>query len=93
MKYGNVWTYSMYKKVLDEYPFKGNALASEMGVAKATLQDKAEKLGVSPVSVFTDDEVVTLSMYGRTLGKATMFLMPSHTALEVSKALCELRRR
>lgn len=93
MKHSNVWTYGMYKKVLDEYPFKGNALAQEMGVAKATLQDKADKLGVSSVSLFTEEEVRYLSMYGRTLGSASIFLMPNHTNIEVNKALCELRRQ
>lgn len=92
MKHGNVWTYGMYRQVLEEYPFKGNALAQEMGVAKATLQDKADKLGVSSVSVFTEEETRMLSMYGRTLGRAAMFLMPNHTSIEVDRALCELRR-
>ncbi len=93
MKPSNIWTYSMYKAVLDKYPFQGVKLAKELNVTKIALTEKADRLGVSNVSRFTSEERELLSVYGRSLGKASMFLMPDHTATEIERELCALRRR
>lgn len=90
MKQTKTWTYPMYRQVIDEYPFKGTALAKEMGVNMTTLEEKAQKLDVSCSYELTPEETEYVKRYGRTLGKATVFLMPNHTPTEINRALCDV---
>lgn len=91
MKQSKHWTHDMYRQVLDEYPFKGQNLAKEMGVNADTLQHKATILGASCHYDITDEEKGLITRYGRTLGQATIFLMPDHTPAEIRKALCDAK--
>lgn len=90
MKPSVIWTYEMHQRVLDEYPFKGTALAKELGVTKSALIDRATRLGVRYNEQFTDEEEQLLLRHGRKLKEAAIFLMPSRSAAEVHNALCVL---
>lgn len=90
MKPSVIWTYEMYQRVMDEYPFKGTALAKELGVTKSALIDKAAKLGVEYNTPFSEDEERELVRHGRKLKEAAIFLMPNRTPEEIHRALCAL---
>lgn len=90
MKNNKTWTYQMYKKVLDQYPFKGEALAEEMDVSKSMLNDKAATLRCTFNQELTKEEKSMIRLYGRKLGDACMFLMPNRTQAEVHRELCAI---
>lgn len=90
MKPSVIWTYEMYQRVEDEYPFKGTALAKELGVTKSALIDKVAKLGVSYATPFSEEEENNILRHGRKLREATIFLMPNRTPAEIHQALCAL---
>lgn len=90
MKPSVIWTYEMHQRVLNEYPFKGTALAKELGVTKSALIDRAARLGVRYNEAFTPEEEQALLRHGRKLKEATIFLMPNRSVSEVHNALCEL---
>lgn len=90
MKTNKKWSYDMYKKILDEYPTKGPELAEEMDVPRGMLVDKATTLHVGYGTPITDEEKQLIKLYGRKLGDAVMFLLPTRTQAEVHKELCAL---
>lgn len=90
MKPSVIWNYSMYKRVLDEYPTKGTALAKELGTTVAALNSVAVKLGVTHASKFSDEEMEIVRRHGRKLKDALVFLLPNRTVSEVHKVLCEM---
>lgn len=80
---GNAWSYSMYKKVLMEYPIRGDALAEEMNVSVKNLRERAHQLGVSYHKPFTEQEDDMYRKYRLKLKGAMVFLMPYRSPAEI----------
>lgn len=78
------WSYDMYKKLMDEYPTKGDALAEEFGISVTNLRDRAMQLGVSLHQEFTEEEDLLFKKYQPKLKEAMVFLMPYRSPSEIS---------
>ena len=77
------WTYDMYRKLLLEYPTKGDVLAEEMGISVKNLKDRADQMGVSIHRPYTEEEKDLFYRYRLKLKNAMIFLMPYRSPAEI----------
>lgn len=89
----NAWRWEDYAYMYKHYPFDGRrAVAEQLGSSVTNTSAKADKLGLHEPMPFTSEETKFAHAYGRKLGTALMFLMPTRTSYEVEELLRCVRR-
>lgn len=87
------WRWSDYAYLYKHYPFDGkHQVAEQLGRSVQNTSAKADKLGLNEKIPFKTEEMRMASAYGRKLGTALMFLMPSRTRHEVEELLQCVRK-
>lgn len=81
------WTYEMYLKVLEVYPFEQEELAKELGVSQENLASRAKSLGVSINKPLTVQEIELYRRYYSKLGQAIIFLCPDRSISEIGNGV------
>lgn len=84
------WTWEEYKCVRDRFPYEGfNIVSSLNSRGVAYTAEKAAMLHTSLHKEFTEEEREYARQYGRIVGTALIFFMPSRSVTEVEDLLCQ----
>lgn len=88
MKQSN-WTWEEYATIRSYFPYEGADTIKRLeGRRLSHMFEKASLLHTSLHKPFSEEEKDIAETYGRKLGKAIIFFMPSRTSDEVEELLC-----
>lgn len=83
-----LYSYSEYDYIYKNYNNKGAVGVSEdLKRSAASVEARAQKLGLIPHGEFTKEELGYAEEYGKVLGTALLFLMPYRTIPEIEELI------
>ena len=81
-----LYTYEEYDYIYKHYNTDGaEAISQCLERSVPSIENKANKLGLSPKGVFTTNELQLAQKYGSTLGDAMVFILPDRTVPEIQE--------